>query len=223
MAIFFNALLSAEFPQLCFVGGLILLMVAIFCPKVVRIGPVSLPGIDKLGRALACVFGSMLITVPVLSFYWGTTIGLVGPSQPRPLISPEKQGFWSIPRAFAQQQGKLFQTINSVEERITRLANDIGDGELYLYIGDVHLRRPIDLIIFRSRTEYLTHFKEGQKIESKNIASRLRRDDIVVEAKVKEGVETFFDYQGKRFRLRVSKVVWNIFGSGSMEIEISAA
>lgn len=219
MADALNAILGAEFPKLCFLGGLLLLLITIFCSRSVRIGPIKLPKIDLFGRILAGVIGLALISVPVLSWFVGTTIGLVPVfSQSASTDVGDQNSFSLIQTAFAKGDEKLLQTFKIKQSHIKKL--NAGDGRLYLYVGDVHLKSPSDLLIYKAKREYVTTFKEGHRIEYKNILKTLKAEDIVLQAKVKEGVEISFDYQGKKFKLKVAKVIWYLLASDFMEIQI---
>ena len=214
------ALLGAEFPKLCLVGGLILLLIAIFCTKKVRTPWVTLPPIDRLGRLLAGVIGIVLIAVPVTSWFVGTTIGLV-PVSGRD-SSTDRTGmntYLLSEPAFAENNDEVPQRFRIRQRRIRRL--DIGQEELNVYVGDIHLRGLSDLLIYRSRREYTEVFKEGIKIKYDTIWKALKEEDILLQAKIKEGVETTFKIQGKYFKLTVVKVLWYLFGSDFMEIQIA--
>lgn len=219
MADAFSAILGAQFPKLCFLGGLLLLLITIFCSKSVRIGAIKLPKIDRFGRILAGVIGLTLISVPVVSWFVGTTIGLVPIStQSTSGDIREQNSYMLINTAFAKESEKLLQTFRIKQRHIKKL--NLGDGKLYLYVGDVHLKSAVDLLIYKAKREYVITFKEGLNIEYKNILNSLKAEDIVLQSKVKEDVEILFGYQGKKFKLKVAKVIWYIMGSDVIEIQI---
>jgi hypothetical protein len=216
-----SAVLGADFPKLCFGGGLLLLLIAIFCRRAVKLGPVTLPEIDLAGRIGAGFVGLALISVPVASWVTGTTIGLVkGPEQSASTSIGGKGSikFGLIGEAYAQESERLLQSIKIEEEHVKRI--NIGAAELCLYVGDVHLKEPSRLLIFIAKQEYTSKFKEGNRIDYSEIRDAVRKEDIIYYSKVKEGIEATFGCQGKQYRLKVTKVVWYIFGSDFMRIQI---
>ena len=121
--------------------------------------------------------------------------------------------------AFAENHDEVLQRFKIRQRRIKRL--DIGQEELNVYVGDIHLKSPSDLLVYRSKREYAVVFKEGVKIKYDTIRKTLEKEDILLQAKIKEGVETTFSIQGKYFKLTVVKVLWYLFGSDYMEIQIA--
>lgn len=218
---FFNALLGANFDKLSFISGLILLSIAIFCRREVVIGPLKLPKIDLLGRVLACVFGILFITPAMASCYFDTTIGLYRFSQKPSSISPEKNSSWFVSEALAKDQGTLLQSFEIKENHVIKLGDNIGDGELCFYVGDIKLKKASTLIVYKLTKEYANETPFGKEIKEKKIERILKIDDIVVEATVKEGNDIKFKYKNTRYNIRISKVIWLVFGSNFMEIQIS--
>ena len=208
-----KTLLSAEFPKLCFLGGFVLLFLAV-CKRI-SLGPLQLPPLDWFGRILASVIGLALISVTVVSWYIGTTIGLVGSPKQSAITSQNSLRF--IERAFAQSSEKI-QTINIEQRHVKKIK--INNEYLYIYVGDIGLTSSNNVLIFISKQYYDNEFNEKSKIEYDDIIKKLKNEDIVLSAKIKEGNEISFDYQRKKFKLKVLKVIWNLIGSDFMDIQI---
>lgn len=216
-----KAILGVEFSKFCFLGGLLLLLIGIICRRSLTLGSIKLPALDLAGRIVASIVGIALIGVPVVSWVTGTTIGLVNVSKHSSSISTGVMNQISlglIEKAYAQESERLLQAIKIEEEHIKRI--NIGTDGLYLYIGDVYLKDPSRLLIFIARQEYTNKFKEGNKIDYNDIRNALKKEDIVNYSKVKEGSETTFEYQGKKYKLKVTRIIWHLFGSDSLRVQI---
>lgn len=211
-----NSLLGADFPKLCFIIGTAFFLLAIFGGGIV-ISTFKFPRIGKLPRIICGIMGALLILLPVASYFLNTTIGLyrVSSGEPQGDKRVERIGFVGTAEALTQPVVKL--TITQRHKVI--LAVSEFASELTIYASDVNLKEPTNILLFRTGQER-EKWRDSKKINISELLSAVRGEDIILNVQAKKGNEFRFEFKGKNYVLKVTKVLWFIMGNDYLEIEI---
>lgn len=212
MANILNSLLGAQFPNLCFVGGILLFLIGIFDGGI-KVKSLRLPKIRLAPRVLSGVMGVTLLMVPTGKFILDTnTLGLYRMGN----VSYERSFSLSVP-AYAQERDDTMSL--AIPERHRVVLKDMFDRELALYVSDIRLRKPVRIVLFKTGMNPEEWQDEG-KIAYDEFAGVLNNEDILLDATVKEGIEISFVFREQRFTLKIHKILWYIIGEDYIEIEI---
>ncbi len=211
MANILNSLLGAQFPNLCFVGGILLFLIGIFDGGI-KVKSLRLPSIRIAPRILSGVMGVALLMVPTGKFILDTnTLGLYRIEN----TSYERGLSFSVP-AYAQDKSSIRLAIPE-EHKV--IVGNISNGELALYVSDIRLRKPVRIILFKRGIEEKEWQDEG-KVACDEFVGGLEDEDILLDATVKEGIEISFIFKEQKFTLKILNILWYIIGEDYIELEI---
>lgn len=177
-------LINASSDKLAFVGGLILELVMVFCKKPVQLGSVRLPGIDRPGRIMAGLIGTVLVGWAL--FVWTATsdVGIFS-------VRPESES-----EVLQQDQPKQVRLFTG--EEIGVLAHSIKS------------RGPSRIVIFK--VDNITRGVLDREISYNSLVGRIGRNRIIWEESITQGGTYRFTYRGHTYTVRVDRVLWYVLG-----------
>ncbi len=211
-----NSLLGTQFPNLCFVGGILLFLIGIFDGGI-KVKSLRLPKIRLAPRILSGVMGVALLTVPTGKFILDTnTLGLYHISE---LDSKEAILTFSTP-AYAQENQEPIRLTLPERHKIV-LEGEPFKGNLTFYVSDIHLKKPVKIFLFLTSTEQ-EEWKDREEFIYNELKERINPKDIILEATVKEGVEISFNFADRKYTLRVNRIIWYLIGKNFIHFEIYA-
>lgn len=186
------ALINASSDKLAFVGGLILELVTVFCKKPIQLGSVSLPSIDRTGRIISGVIGTLLVGWAL--FVWTATsdVGLLS-------VKPK-------PESEVLQQDLPKQVRLSTGEEIGVLVHSIKS------------RGPSRIVTFR--LDNITRQVLGREISYNSLVGSIGRNRIIWEESITQGGTYRFTYRNQTYTVRVDRVLWYAFGLDYVVITI---
>lgn len=213
MANILNLLLGAQFPNLCFVAGLLLFLIGIFDGGI-KVKNIKLPSIRLTPRILSGVMGVALLMVPTGKFILDSnTLGLYRMGN----VSYERESFGFSTPAYAQERNDTIRLV--IREKHKIIMDDVFDEKLALYVSDIRLRKPVRIILFRIDIEE-KKWQDEREIACEELMGYLKDEDILLDATVKEEIEISFVFKEQKFTLKILKILWYIIGEDYMEIEI---
>ena len=214
-----GAVLGAGFPNVCLVLGVGLFLVGIIGGGCDLKG-LRIPRMKTFARVLSVVMALVLIGVPVLCFFFGTTIGLVRVGKMESEPAAIQRSSSSVSYAWAEERTPQIGGRLSIEERHKKILKDAEfAGEVTIYVSDVHLKEPTKILIFKTGREK-DKWKDSDKISYDRLKDAVNEDDVLLSAKVKEGVEATFTFKERRYTVKVSRVIWYLIGKSYVEVEI---
>lgn len=219
-----KTLLGADFPKVAGIAGLVFILLGVI-PGEIRLGILIFPKRDRLGRRAAIVLGAIFAAVPVLSAVFDKTVGLFnlgGASATVNSIVPEATQPTSgllIGTAHAALRGTSYTVPQRIVVDTTAI---LGGSPTAIYVGDIHLRDPTVILIFKSDGPNASRINSGKDYSETEIRGALSAAETVLLKSLKQGDRQTFSYNGKAYVLKVDKVIWYLIGEDVVTVSITA-
>lgn len=214
-----STILGAEFPKIAGVGGLVLVVLGV-APGKLTVSKIVVPARDGIGRFLAVAIGFVFVSVPLIGFYFDTTIGLVN-ATPQNSITMEGEasplGSLIIDRAYAAERR---YSLNVGQDSMIDTAQIFGPGTA-LYVGEIHLQAPNVVLVYRTGGRGADAIRAGVALDEARARSMLDPQAILFLGSLKQGDRTPLIVDGKRYMLEVDRVVWFVVGRNAMKLTIT--
>lgn len=199
-------ILNLAFEKLLLASGLCLIIVTIFCSKPLVIFKIKLPAIANLGRIVSGVFGTALILLSLFIWNANAKVGLfsIPPNQKNSsllqIISP----------AYAQAIEIIIRQYHPKQQTIS--------GETFgFYADNIKPTSPSRIIIFKTNDSYQFW---GNRIDFDSLKQQVGDANIIFEASVVREGQYGFQYNNKKYFIRIKEILWYLFGADYMIIEI---
>jgi hypothetical protein len=205
-------ILGADFPKVAGLCGLILVLLGVVPGRIWII-----PARDKPGRIAALILGCIFAGVPLAAAYFGSTIGLINPTERPPNgIVTEEPTASHILLSPAYAAGKRY-TISAGQRSVTDTTTILQQASA-VYIGDIHLSRPNLVLFFRPGRG--VEIDSGAGLDEDGMQARLSSDNIIFMDRLKQGDTRSFTVDSVRYTLRVDEVIWYIVGDDAILLTV---
>jgi hypothetical protein len=216
---FLTALLAADFPKVAGVFGLAFLALGIINNKLV-LGPVIIPRRDAVGRFTSLVLGFLFATIPFIQLYFGTSVAVYNPPAKNSITLETK-----VNESFQLAFGSAYAAERSYKitagQRSVIDASEIFRGKkIAVYVGDVHLRRPITILFFNASSSGAATIKAGANLDEAAIRNTLSPADIVFLAAMTQGQRQSFTLDRQQFTVSLESVIWSLLGEDSVTLTV---
>ncbi len=91
-----------------------------------------------------------------------------------------------------------------------------------VYVGDVHIKRPNDILVFIHRAEYDDFVNQNVAVSYNNIRKYVDANDIIFEDKLKHKQRGRFEFDGQEYYLLVKEIRWSVVGDDAIDLEIGS-
>lgn len=216
---FVKDLLAADFPKVAGLFGLAFLCLGIVDSRIV-LGPVTIPRRDRLGRMASLVLGVLFACVPLIQLSWGSVVALwSAPATNSITIEPGRTSgnfHFIAPANAAERRYK----ITAGQRSLLDASQIFGGRKVSLYVGDVHLKRPITIVFFKTAARGAATIQAGANLAEADIRAALAPADIVFLASLTQGDTRPFSADGRQYSLTVDSVIWSILGADSVTLSV---
>lgn len=187
------ALINSSSDKVGFVGGVLFLLVVVFCEKPVVLGSVKLPAIDTVGRVISGIFGTILISWALFVWSAQSNVGIFSHEPP--------------PNSIVVKQGQPKQA---------RLST--GDS-IGVYAYNITSKGTADIVLFELNG--FPQNLLNKDISYSKLTQTLGSSSIIWRQTVRQGVTNQFTRNNHQHTLKVDRIDWFLIGSNYVVVSVN--
>lgn len=209
-------------PLITLFAGLGLFLLAVLADGSM-VGTVKLPKVRPALRAIVLVTGLFLIGFGVLKPLNITpnTPSLIDKQLIEHLIFEKKSSWLRSPGVVYAQSQQPIESFTVEQHHAIRLTKAPFSGDVAFAVGDVHLFRATDVILFKDVQKIAPATQQIWKVTLQNLRGAAGKQNLLAERGVRQGDQVPFSYSGRKYSLNICKVQWNAIGSDYISAEIA--